>query len=63
MIEPAERATVDCNMSCRPLRGLVSRLKLFPWGLRPRLYAVARFAGYHAAAAAAMKAPEELRGW
>ncbi len=31
--------------SCRPLRGLESFLDCLSWGLRPRLYAFARFAG------------------
>jgi hypothetical protein len=30
---------------CRPLRGLNRRFYAFTWGLRPRLYSAARFAG------------------
>src|SRR6185369_799463 len=53
MLPPASRAD-SCLLAilglapqalcCRPLRGLI-RVCLRSWGLRPRLYAVARFAG------------------
>jgi len=41
-IKPVKRAAAT---GCRPLRGLRSALLPFPWGLRPRLYAVACSAG------------------
>jgi MOSC domain-containing protein len=33
-------------MGCRPLRGLRACISMLTWGLRPRLYAVARFASF-----------------
>jgi hypothetical protein len=38
------RQRVDV-LGCRPLRGLNRVFQIGPWGLRPRLYACARFAG------------------
>ena len=43
---PAREAGGSANMSgCRPLRGLIIYFSYWSWGLRPRLYAYARFAG------------------
>ena len=43
---PAERATARLNIQdCRPLRGLAFSSLALSWGLRPRLYACACFAG------------------
>jgi len=45
-IEPAKRATAQTSTRCRPLRGLLAFILILTWGWRPRLYAVARFAGF-----------------
>src|SRR5215510_16079885 len=58
MLSPASRAGLRNAMAdlglapqaicCRPLRGLGCGMQWRTWGLRPRLYAVARFAGWAA---------------
>src|SRR5215217_8958264 len=55
-LSPASRAPrfyFDINLGlapqalcCRPLRGLHAFILILTWGWRPRLYAVARFAGF-----------------
>src|SRR6185369_617167 len=55
-IEPAKRATAQTSTRCRPLRGLAPVSTTRSWGWRPRLYAVARFAGFQLMLAPASRA-------
>ena len=46
--EPAKRAAALSFLRCRPFHGLAKNNTPRSWGLRPRLYAYACFAGYEA---------------